>query len=325
MFCNASATSDAGAEFTLATQPVAALVVIDEFTNAQLQEYLRAGIDEVCTRHQLSARGLVEALQLALARRSGRRLELQQRCSKLGSATAHSLNNLITTVRGNARLLAAEEADDDRLDMLQEVLDACARASMLAQNLQTLALSPTPRADGQQLNLLTELQCAVTVAGRLLPAGIALTTDFSGLARLDNPVLLSCPIEGLWAVLLNLIANASDALRGAGEISLAVSIEQVSLAVEKSGRSAQVHLTIEDFGPGIGELNKNLVPDPLSSTHATTNRAGLGFAMVRRFVQHYGNALTLGASEMGGLRISLRLPVTMAPRLAPIALQTPRN
>ena len=132
-------------------------------------------------------------------------------------------------------------------------------------------------------------------------------------------------MEGLWAVLLNLSANANGALRGAGEISLAVSIQQVSLVAEKSGRSAQVHLTIEDSGLGIGELHQNLVLEPLSSIHATANRAGLGFAMVRRFVQHYGNALTLGALEMGGLRISLRLPVTMAPWLAPIAMQTPRN
>ena len=108
-------------------------------------------------------------------------LELQQRCLKLESVTAHSLNNLLATVRGNARLLAAEGAGYDRLYTLQEILDACARASMLAHNLQTLAQSPTPRADGQQLNLITELQRAVTVAGRLLPAGIALKTDFQGL------------------------------------------------------------------------------------------------------------------------------------------------
>ncbi|MBM4342907.1 MAG: HAMP domain-containing histidine kinase, partial [Deltaproteobacteria bacterium] len=113
-------------------------------------------------------------------------------------------------------------------------------------------------------------------------------------------------------VLLNLLVNAADALRGPGK---------VAIAVRRQGDWQVVH--VDDDGPGIDPDLRERVFDEFYSTKAdqaaqASRRSGwgLGLAVSRRIVERYGGALHADASPLGGARFTLRVPVPGALRKA---------
>ena len=103
-------------------------------------------------------------------------------------------------------------------------------------------------------------------------------------------------------VVLNLVLNAADAMKGAGHILL---------DLRRDG-DRQV-LGVQDDGPGVPEADRERIFEPF---HTTKEHAGwgLGLSVSRRIVHGYGGTLTVSAAPSGGARFVLSLPVPSAQR-----------
>lgn len=106
---------------------------------------------------------------------------------------------------------------------------------------------------------------------------------------------LETPLRHL---LLSLILNAKQALddRTDGLITLAAAFHDGS-----------IRLSVEDNGPGISEADRSRVFEPFYSTRA--GHLGLGLPVARWLAERQGGALTLEASERGGLKTTVELQV----------------
>lgn len=101
--------------------------------------------------------------------------------------------------------------------------------------------------------------------------------------------------QDLQEMLGNLLDNACKAAR-----------TQVRVSASQTGRRLQ--LAVDDDGVGIEPEH---VADALKRGHRldeTTPGSGLGLAIVEELATLYGGTLSLGSSEMGGLRAVLELP-----------------
>ncbi len=106
-------------------------------------------------------------------------------------------------------------------------------------------------------------------------------------------------------VLLNLMLNASDAMKGQGDLAI---------HVERDG--GWQTLDVDDSGPGVANDLRDRIFEPLFSTHGGGERVGqsgwgLGLAIARRTVAAYGGSLTVSESPQGGARFRLRLPAAI--------------
>ncbi len=63
----------------------------------------------------------------------------------------------------------------------------------------------------------------------------------------------------------------------------------------------EVHVVVEDAGPGMAAAWQG-------RGHSGAGSTGLGLAIVHRIVEGAGGSVRLGGSELGGLRVELRLP-----------------
>jgi signal transduction histidine kinase len=68
-------------------------------------------------------------------------------------------------------------------------------------------------------------------------------------------------------------------------------------------------LSVEDDGPGLTEEERSLVGERGERLDESVPGTGLGLAIVRDIAKLYGGSLTLGRSELQGLRAELTLPV----------------
>jgi two-component system osmolarity sensor histidine kinase EnvZ len=99
--------------------------------------------------------------------------------------------------------------------------------------------------------------------------------------------------------LINLLRNAED------------HAETVQLRAETSARQLRIH--IDDDGPGIPVERREEAFTPFTQLNAQGSRnadgVGLGLAIARDVARAHGGDVVLGESPLGGLRVTVRLPV----------------
>jgi len=116
----------------------------------------------------------------------------------------------------------------------------------------------------------------------------------------DLPRLRGTRVE-LQQVLVNLLANAIDAMRGAGTRN-----PQIEVRVSRLPRQ-RVRLIVTDNGPGVPEAMRESVFQPYTTTKA--GGLGMGLMMCRTIVESHGGDLLIDPKRKRGAAFRATLPV----------------
>jgi signal transduction histidine kinase len=114
--------------------------------------------------------------------------------------------------------------------------------------------------------------------------------------RGDGNPLVRASADQLYQVLLNLVQNAIQAMRGPGTLTLTTRRDEHGVMVE-----------VEDTGPGFAPEVLPRLFSPFVSTRS--DGTGLGLALVKRMVEEHGGAVGAENRPGGGARVWVRLPV----------------
>ena len=92
--------------------------------------------------------------------------------------------------------------------------------------------------------------------------------------------------------------------------------EGARMRIECGRRGAEVEIVVHDSGPGVPDENLGKLFDRFYRVEGSRNRAtggsGLGLSICRSIVAAHGGSLSAGHSPLGGLALTLRLPVAAA-------------
>ena len=229
-----------------------------------------------------------------------RRLEA---IGRVAADIAHDLKNLLAPILGNAEMALEQVAPGTELSgEIEDIQEAAKRARVLAQRLlafgrkQELALEPLdPRIVVQQI---------LPMVRGLPRCGIELRSD---LAR-GLPGIRADRVQ-LEAVLLNLAANARDAMPGGGV--LGVSANVVALDEFRATRAGvaegpYVAIEVSDTGTGIESSHLKRLFEPFFTTK--TKGTGLGLASSHGTVRQLGGAIEVETAPGKGSRFRVLLP-----------------
>jgi CheY-like chemotaxis protein len=115
----------------------------------------------------------------------------------------------------------------------------------------------------------------------------------------------------LETVLVNLAANARDAMPSGGTLTLAANTETVSTGSPHPARLAPgryVRIVVSDTGIGMDGAVLARVTEPFFTTKEPGKGTGLGLAMAKGFVEQSGGSLAVDSTLGQGTRIVLWLP-----------------
>jgi signal transduction histidine kinase len=209
----------------------------------------------------------------------------------LGYVTAsviHDFNNLLTPILCTGALLARELEEGSKLaGMTAELNLAADRAAALVR--QLMRLVKRQPSIPQRLNVNDVIAETSPLVSRGLPEDVELAMSF-GEAPLDVVV----ERQRLETSLLNLVANARDAIKRGGKVTISTSTRTFTSGKrEVAGSLADgtyVAISVTDTGEGMSDEVKARAFDRFFTTKGTMGGTGLGLPAVLRTI---GRVLTL--------------------------------
>ncbi|HEY1130973.1 MAG TPA: ATP-binding protein, partial [Roseateles sp.] len=241
---------------------------------------------------------------------------------RLVAGVAHELNNPISFVLGNVHALtryserlrdylgAVHEGRtpaelqamrtklrvthilDDLPSLLEGTLEGAQRTADIVNGLKRFsAVDPETR---QEVDLNQVVDRAVLWVSKGTPRDLKLHWQPGA------PRLVKGNAGQLQQVVMNLLQNALDAMAEQSSRSPELRIE-----IEESG--TQVHLRVEDNGPGISQDDLSRIFEPFFTTKAVGKGTGLGLSISYGIVEQHGGTLRAQNLAAGGARFEVTL------------------
>jgi signal transduction histidine kinase len=259
--------------------------------------------------------------------------EKMRALGQLVAGVAHELNNPISFVSANIEHLrvyldrvlqllrayegsALSDSDRERVERLERDIqlddlladlpglladceEGAQRTKRIVSELRTFSRSDE-HDRWRHVDLHRCIESTLALLGHRLKDRIAVHRDFG-----DLPEVVCLPSQ-INQVLMNLLANAADAIGGAGNIWIVT--KRIDACSADSGQPS-VELEIRDDGAGIGEEVRGRIFEPFFTTKDLGKGTGLGLSVSYGIVQRHGGSLTFESSTARGTAFVLRLPV----------------
>ncbi len=240
------------------------------------------------------------------ARREQQKLEA---LGRLAGGVAHDFNNLLTAILGYGTIALESAEPGAAQEALEEILLAANRAADLTH--QLLAFSRRSPRVTATLNLNNVVNGLLPLLRRVLDEDLELAVDLAD----DVP-----PVEAdrtqLEQVVVNLVANARDALAWGGRVAIE------TRAVEHGEhRRPYARLTVTDDGIGMDAATQAHAFEPFFTTKESGCGTGLGLSTVYGIVEQSGGHVSVSSAPGRGTDVRICLPaVANAATAAPTRL-----
>ena len=271
-------------------------------------------------------RDITERKKLEEQLRQAQKLEA---IGQLAGGVAHDFNNILSGIIGFGSLVEMNMKEDDpNRAHLKEILKAGERAAQLTKSL--LAFSRKQIIDLKPQNLNEIIKGVESFLRRIIGEDIELKAILT-----PPPSAPPLKIRGgrgsyvseeeigdltvladrgqIEQVLMNLAANARDALPNGGD--LIIETKQVGLDVEFIKRhgygEAGIYalLTVTDSGTGMDEKTRERIFEPFFTTKELGRGTGLGLAMVYGIIKQHDGFINVYSEPEKGTTFKIYLPL----------------
>ena len=232
-------------------------------------------------------------------RRTQAELIQASKLSALGEMSAgisHELNQPLAAIRAfaeNAEEYLARERTGDAKANLARISALTERMARIIAALRTFARKDSAPPHGVALAPVLDDALAMLEA-RIEEQGVSV----NGPGATPGVMVLAEPVR-LQQVLVNVLANALDAMRE-------VSAPRLDVAVQAG--EDRVAVTVRDNGPGIAPERISDIFDPFFTTKDVDQGLGLGLSISYGIVAGFGGTIRAGNDPRGGAVFTVTLP-----------------
>ncbi|MEI9938661.1 MAG: response regulator [Pseudomonadota bacterium] len=230
---------------------------------------------------------------------------------ELVAGVAHEINNPLAFVishLGTVRRSAAKvdevirsSLSYDLVVVWQRAIDRLGEMDVGLQRMRDLVLKlrTFSRLDEGERKVVSIRECIeslLTILGHRLKDRIVVETHYG------DPDSIECYPGLLTQAIMNLVANAIDAIVGQGKITIST-----------GAQDAAYRIAVADTGTGIPEAVRSKILDPFFTTKPVGQGTGLGLSITYSIVRKHAGTLEFHDVEGGGTEARILLPIVRQP------------
>ncbi|UYB52973.1 ATP-binding protein [Xanthomonas sp. AM6] len=263
-------------------------VVLDR-TSAALRQSLReaqARAEQLGIAHESLRREVQERQRIEEQLVNAKKVEA---VARLASGLNHDFNHLLSLVLGYVRQ-GRRASDAQAVGAAFDGVEAAARRAT-ALSAKLLSFSRQDESHAEALDLGELVATLQPLLKQALKPGIALEV------QVPPGLQVHFDRQQLELILLNLVANADDAMQHGGTVTL-------------HGRrvGGEAWLQCRDTGPGIPAALREKIFEPFFTTKPVGHGTGLGLAMANGLMQRHGARIWVDAETGAGAAFVLSFP-----------------
>jgi PAS domain S-box-containing protein len=249
-------------------------------------------------------RDVSEARRLEAEVRHAQRLEA---LGRLASGVAHDFGKILAVVHGQCDLLLRSPSLDPALALeVHTMLDVVAEGSSLVR--QLLAFDHGEKLQVEILHMNALVRSAQPILRHIAGERVALRVELA-----PEAIFFRGDSTQFKRVLLNLVANARDAIRDAGEIHIKTRLERLDAG--EAGRlgvdpGPYAVLVVSDTGMGITAQDRLRIFEPFYTTKDPRN-VGLGLPVVYGILQQHDGQVRVESKPGSGTSFYLYFPAVL--------------
>ncbi len=191
---------------------------------------------------------------------------------ELTSRITHDMRNPLTVIINYSMMIrknSRSKLDKKSLDQLALIEDEARKIYHLVEDVLNYVKLPPLKLQSNSLHDIL----------KKVIEGMQISDDVQIHLPKNNPQI-SCDIDKLEIVFVNLITNAVQAMKGTGSISISAYTKQDNIIIE-----------VEDSGPGVDAEHLNKIFEPLFTTKETGT--GLGLASCKNIIERHRGTITV--------------------------------
>jgi len=226
---------------------------------------------------------------------------------RLAGGVAHDFNTLLNVMLGYSDLLLADlSPDDPRHERVMQIKNSGEAGALLTR--QLLAFSRKQPTAQEVLDLREIVTKMTPILARLLHEDVELNVKCS-----DDRCLIKVDPGQIQQLILNLGANAGDAMPNGGQISFEVKEVEIDEAYVEQHPTISVGrfvmLSISDSGTGMDQDTAAHIFEPFFTTKDAGKGTGLGLATVYGIVKRNGGDIWVYSEPGVGTMFKIYLPL----------------
>ena len=224
----------------------------------------------------------------------------------LAGGVAHDFNNILTVIIGAITLLKMDSVDiPEQKRLISQISSSAERACKLTQSL--LAFSRRQSINKQSENLGDIVKIMQDFLRRIIGEDILLTTYHP-----DEALMVMVDRGQIEQVLMNLAANARDAMTHGGVLSIGVSrVESDGSKIELDGclPGDYALITVSDTGDGMDGTTLQRIFEPFFTTKVMGKGTGLGLSIAYGIIRQHDGVINVYSEPGEGATFKIYLPL----------------
>jgi signal transduction histidine kinase len=224
---------------------------------------------------------------------------------ELSTVIAHQINNPLTTIIGDAEMLAQDiEPESPLAASAAAILRAGQRAHQVVERvLKASRYETTTRSLNVNDSIIDTLDL---LSSQFRQSGITIHRSLA--EHLPAITGVSGELEDIW---MNLLLNARDAIQSAGERKGHIVIRSKLIQQEED---EWIEITVKDNGTGLDTNHESQIFSPLFTTKPAGEGSGLGLYISRQIVESYNGHISIQPNLDAGVTLRVWLPTKGAAR-----------
>ncbi len=214
--------------------------------------------------------------------------------AEMAAGAGHEMNNPLSVISGRVQLLMESEDDDNKKQMLKQIMDRSDEMSQIITDMMSFARPKDPAAAAHPIQKLLDAAVSQTTQAHELTA---MEVTYNAIDQLGE---VFTDADQIVTAIAAVLSNALDSYKGGSG----------PITIDGSRQQGTVTIRISDTGCGMAPETLEKAFQPFFSDKLAGRKRGMGLALAMRLIELNNGSIQIQSKLEEGTTVMITLPTS---------------